>query len=152
LIGGFFIACRNLQLFLSSLDYCELAPPIRKLCRKKPKYGCNDCGDRIAYIEQPHHFPFAFGKSTRSSRNSGGPFVRRRRTEKELKRPPVISNGLPGSKLLALKYGTVRPGVRRLALASEGRESKLLFHQRNKNAVAAGTHSYSSRASFRFPQ
>jgi hypothetical protein len=57
----------------------------------------------------------------------------------ELKRPPVMSSGLPGSKLLTLKYGTVRPGVRRLALASEGSESKLLFHQGNKKVVAART-------------
>src|ERR1700738_2062896 len=28
--------------------------------------------------EQAHHLPFAFGRSTRSSRNSGGPLVRRR--------------------------------------------------------------------------
>lgn len=70
----------------------------------------------------------------------------------ELKRPPVMSSGLPGSKLIV--YELPRPGLHRLALASEGRESKLLFHQRNKNAVAAGTHSsgYSSRFSFRFPQ
>ena len=34
----------------------------------------------------------------------------------------------------------VRPGCRRLALASEGSESKLLFHQRNKEVVPAGAH------------
>jgi hypothetical protein len=46
---------------------------------------------------------------------------------------------LPGSKLLTLKYGPVRPGVRKLALASKARQSKLLFHQRNKKVVAAKT-------------
>jgi len=61
----------------------------------------------------------------------------------ELKRPPVMSSGLPGLKLIV--YELPRPGLHRLALASEGRESKLLFHQRNKNAVAAGTHSSVSR-------
>jgi hypothetical protein len=61
-----------------------------------------------------------------------------------------IASGPPGSKLIV--YELPRPDFRRLALASEGRESKLLFHQRNKKVVAAGTHCYSSRASFRFPQ
>jgi hypothetical protein len=61
------------------------------------------------------------------------------KVEEELKRPPVMSGGLPGSKLLTLKYGTVRPGVRKLALASKARQSKLLFHQRNKKVVAAKT-------------
>src|ERR1039458_9998869 len=72
----------------------------------------------------------------------------RKKVGEELKRPPVMSSGLPGSKLIV--YELPRPGFRSLALASEGRESKLLFHQRNKNAVAAGTHSsgYSSRFSF----
>jgi hypothetical protein len=33
---------------------------MRNLCRKKPKHDSNDRRDRIAYIEQPRHFPFAF--------------------------------------------------------------------------------------------
>jgi hypothetical protein len=64
-----------------------------------------------------------------------------------------MSSGLPGSKLLAFENGPVRPGFRRIALASEGGESKLLFRQRNKKVVAARPHAegYSSRVSFRFP-
>jgi hypothetical protein len=54
----------------------------------------------------------------------------------ESKKPPVMSGGLPGSKLLTLKYGTVRPGVRKLAVASKARQSKLLFHQWNKKIDA----------------
>jgi hypothetical protein len=50
-----------------------------------------------------------------------------------------MSSGLPGSKLLTVKICTGRPGLRRLALASKGRESKLLFHQRNKKVVVART-------------
>jgi hypothetical protein len=41
--------------------------------------------------------------------------------------------------LLAFENGPVRPGFRRIALASKGGESKLLFHQRNKEIVAART-------------
>ena len=55
-----------------------------------------------------------------------------------MKRPLVMTSGLPDSKLIV--YELPRPGFRSLALASEGRELKLLFHQRNKKIVAAGTH------------
>jgi hypothetical protein len=41
--------------------------------------------------------------------------------------------------LLAFENGPVRPGFHRIALASEGGESKLLFRQRNKKVVAART-------------
>jgi hypothetical protein len=45
----------------------------------------------------------------------------------------------PGLKILLSKM-PVRPGSATLALASEEGESKLLFHQRNKEAVAARAH------------
>jgi hypothetical protein len=59
-----------------------------------------------------------------------------------------MSSGLPGSKLIV--YELPRPGFRSLALASEGRESKLLFHQRNKKAVAARTQDRAARHHFLF--
>jgi cold shock protein len=46
--------------------------------------------------------------------------------------------------LLAFENGPVRPGFRRIALASEGGESKLLFRQRNKKVVATRTHGSAS--------
>jgi hypothetical protein len=49
-----------------------------------------------------------------------------------------MSGGLPGSKLRAVAMPR-RPGYARLALASEGGDSKLLFRQRNKKLVAART-------------
>ena len=58
----------------------------------------------------------------------------------KLKRPPVMSGGPPGSKLLDFEKCPVRPGYRRFALAIRGRESKLLFHRRNKKIVAVRTH------------
>jgi hypothetical protein len=48
-----------------------------------------------------------------------------------------MSSGPPGSKLIA--YELPRPGLHRLAPASRGRESKMLFRQRNKKVVAAKT-------------
>jgi hypothetical protein len=50
-----------------------------------------------------------------------------------------ISGGLRAQNCVLSKM-PVRPGYRRLALASEGSESKLLFHQRNKEVVPAGAH------------
>jgi hypothetical protein len=51
-------------------------------------------------------------------------------------RPEKAAGGL---KIACFRNGPVRPGYGRLALASEGRESKLLFHQRNKQIVAGRT-------------
>jgi hypothetical protein len=48
-----------------------------------------------------------------------------------------MSSGPPGSKLIA--YELPGPGLHRLAPASRGRESKMLFHQRNKKVVAVRT-------------
>ena len=48
-----------------------------------------------------------------------------------------MSSGPPGSKLIA--YELPRPGLHKLAPANRGRESKMLFHQRNKKVVAVRT-------------
>jgi hypothetical protein len=54
------------------------------------------------------------------------------------KRPLAISPaGPPGSKLIV--YELRRPGLHRLAPANRRRESKMLFHQRNKKVVAVRT-------------
>ena len=56
-----------------------------------------------------------------------------------LKRPPGNIRRPTGLKIACFRNGPVRPGYGRLALASEGVESKLLFHQRNKQIVAGRT-------------
>jgi hypothetical protein len=65
---------------------------------------------------------------------------RRRVNWKELKRPPGNIRRPPGLEIVCFRNGPVRPGYGRLALASEGREPKLLFDRRNKELVAARTH------------
>jgi hypothetical protein len=71
-----------------------------------------------------------------------------------LKRPPGNIRRPPGLKIACFRNDPVRPGYGRLALASEGGESKLLFHRRNKKVVATRTHGsgHASRVSFRLPQ
>jgi len=68
------------------------------------------------------------------------PVHARRVNWKELKRPPGNIRRPTGLKIACFGNGPVRPGYGRLASASEGHESKLLFHQRNKQVVAVRTH------------
>jgi hypothetical protein len=64
---------------------------------------------------------------------------------KELKRPPGNIRRPTGLKIACFRNGPVRPGYGRLALASEGRESKSLFQQRNKKVVASRAHNSAIR-------
>src|SRR5882757_623909 len=63
-----------------------------------------------------------------------------RRWVRKLKRPPGNIRRPTKLKIACFRNSPVRPGYGRLALSKEARESKLLFHQRNKKIVAAGTH------------
>jgi hypothetical protein len=90
-------------------------------------------------VRHSNHHPSIAELGTIRTMSGEGAGSHRRVMREDLKRPPGNIRRPAGLKIACFRNGPVRPGYGRLASASERRESKVRFHQRNKQVVAGRT-------------